>query len=740
MYLPNWLSNLFGPTPDAAPADISANLDKLAHSELVDNILLDRPLEVVAEEVKSCPECEKPNQFGELCNSCTEAEKVQASESPKVSLVAELEKEAGAYEQGDSETQTANKGHEAQIKAASDYALAEMLTEMHLQGQGVQERWSEEFPKTLKDVQNNRKKAEKEILKSVQPPAVIDRMKFLTEAMDSKFEPTKSENLYGELFDGKGKQTWEKAKDSWKDEALTEKEQYENQMPQETGPGREADDHRGHQAPRSLTASEFLADDIQMLPQDKFLVQYDKMEGGEKYYKWFNTEDAAKHYMESLKETEFAPSAKLKDFSKQFAEKSQETVQKEAAQITHTTPTGWYVTVKLDATDNPETLLTSLKNTVGITEVARYYDHIQLKLGGVGMDEKGAQQVVQNALASIKPTAKSEVTAVSKKADIASPWAVVKKDDKEVIARVTPEELTKKSKEKEHAEVRKSASLDNISTLVDQQLIKIEAKNKLSLTAEEEYEPVQSLEGLEPHEQELWQKHYKLAFQWAMADSIARKIGRSLTRRAAMMALLRVIRTYDPTHESHAKFESYLFRAVHNELLTALKQNKSLREKDPEKFVNIDQPISEGDRMHESETLQDIIEDTQAKLPVQQLEESEQAEMAKEVIKVAQEELKGRQKEIFDLLLQGYNISEIAGLLKFTIPNIVRYRKQLAEQLESILEQVQKTWTRPGVPKHQKEDESVIDSTEVPEDQTTASQEVKAGTKELTNVKLSLGN
>lgn len=663
MHLPSWLNTLFGASPEVVPTDTSFNLNKLAHSELVDNVLSDKPLEIAAEENKKCPECDRPNQFGELCSSCTEAEEVHAAQEPKVSLVAELEKNAGAYEVGDSETQTAQKGHESQVKAASDYALAEMLTEMHLQGQGVQERWSEDFPKTLASVQKNRSRAEKEMLKSIPSPTVIDRIKFLSEAMDNKFEPTKSENLYGELFDGKGKQTWEKSKDSWKDEPLTEKEQYEAQMPQEAGPGREADDHRGHQAPRSLTAAEVSPGDIQMVPQDKFLVHYNKIEGGEKYFKWFSTEDTAKHYMESLKQTEFASSAKLKDYSKQFIDKPQETVQKEAV--------------------------------------------------------------------------------LAKKADIASPWAVVKKDDKEVIARITPEEVIKKSKELETKEVKKSASQDNNSTfLVNQHLLKVEAASKFSLTAAEDYELAQSMEGLEPHEQELWQKYYKLAFQWAMADPLSRKLGKSLTRRAAMMALLRVIRTYNPTHASGAQLSSYLFRAVHNELLTGFAQNRSLREKDPEKFVNIDQPISEGDRMYEAETLQDIIEDVNTKLPVQQLEESEQADMAKEVVRVAQEELKGRQKEIFDLLLQGYNITEIAGLLKFTIPNIVRYRKQLVEQLESILEQVQKTWARPGVPKHKELPTEEVKQ-KAPDSQETSStpgtQEVKASYQELVDVQLSLG-
>lgn len=659
MHLPEWLSTFFGATPEVPPADISANLDKLARqSELVQALMADKPIEVTAEESKKCPECDKPNQFGELCSSCEKKEKVQAAEEPKISLVAELEKEAGAYELGDTEAQTASRSHEAQVKQASDFALAEMLTEMHLQGQGVQERWSEEFPEVLASVQKNRKKAERDMLKNVQPPAVIDRMKFLAEIQDSEFEPTKADNLYGELFDGKGKQTWEKSKDAWKDEPLTEKEQYEAQMPQETGPGREADDTRGHQAPRSVTAAETMADDLQMVPQDKYLVHYNKVDDGEKYYKWFNTEEAANHYMESLKETEFASTAKLKDFSKQFTEEPTKTVQKEAS--------------------------------------------------------------------------------VEKKADIASPWAVVKKDDKEVIARITPEEVLKKSKELETKEVKKSASLDNIAVLVDAHIQKVEAATKLSLTAKEDEEPAHSMEGLEPHEQQLWQQHWPKAFSWAMADPLSRKLGKSLTRRAAMMALLRAIRTYDPQHASHAQFQSYLFRAVHNELLTGFAQNRSLREKDPEKFVSIDQPISEGDRMYEAETLQDIIEDTQSKLPEEELEGEQSAAVAREVLKRAKDVLTGKDKEVFELLLQGYNISEIAELLKYTIPNIVRYRKKIAVVMERIQNEVMKTPPKPSSPKSPEAEDTKEESSAEQEPSTTASKTTEASYQKLVDVELTL--
>lgn len=788
MSIPRWLSNLFGSTPEEVPTDSSANLTKLANqSELIQNLITDKPVEVQAEATpvtQVCPECERPlpSWHNGLCDKCNEAEKQASIQPEKVSLVAELEKEAGAYELGDSEEQTANKSHEAQIKAASDFALAEMLTEMHLQGNGVQEQWFEEFPKVLKKVQKNRRSAEKELLKATPPPAVLDRMKFLAESMENshnnEFEPTDAESLYKPLFELEGKQSWEKSKYKWKDEPLTEKEQYAAQMPQETGPGREAEDTRGHQAPRSVTAAEVSPDDIQMVPQDKFLVHYSKIEGGEKYFRWFNTKEAAQAYMDSMKVTEASSSAKIKDFSKSFTVKSQETVQKEAAHLVHTTPTGWYVTVKLDATDNPDQLIDTIRTTEGVSKVSRYYDHLQVRLDGVGLDEKAASAIVQSALtpadkegfnSRVEATIQvaqlhknaleipqgpkcikcgdtwdtiddpmelcaeckvpicfscSEVTSggttfcpdcakgmqnllaantnaqVQKKADIASPWAVVRKDDQDVIARITPEEVIKKSKEKTTKEVAKKASqIDDVAVLVQRWLTKEaagkEKKDKLPPAADQE--PAQSLEGLTPEEQELWTKHWALAFRWAMSDPLSRRLGKSLTRQVAMQALLRVIRAYDPTHESGAKFESYLFRAIHNELLTGFKTNKTVKERLPDKFVNLDQPISEGDQMYESTTLQDLIEDVNEATPEEHLDRAQEADIALEVVRRAKEQLTGRHKEIMDLLAQGYTISNIAEMLHFSIPNIVRYRKSLAETLERIMKEVKKSPPKPSL-------------------------------------------
>lgn len=807
MFTPRWLSNLFGSTPEETPTDTSVNLTKRAHqSELVQNILKDQPsVEVQAEAPSLCIECEKPLPSGQkgLCDRCAKEE--TTVEASKVSLVAELEKRAGPYELGDSELTTANKSREDQVKSMSDFALAECLTEIHLQGTGIQEQWFREFPKVLKQVQKNRKSLEKELLKGTPPPAVLDRMTFLAECMEnshnSEFEPTEAKDLYGPLFELEGKQSWEKSKYRWKDEPLTEKEQYAAQMPQETGPGREAEDTRGHQAPRSAIAGIHDLDDIQMVPQDRYLVHYCKVEGGERYFKWFHTEDAAQTYLDSLKHTEYASSSKLKDCSKQFTSKSQETVQKDAAQILNTTPTGWYVTVKLEANDNPEQLVTAIRATTGVSRVSRYYDHLQVRLDGVGLDEKGASSIVQSALETQHSTpagesAMDQVAAslgslssrvvrvakaplvkkaqeenkffdavgdvayalasgqviptidqlmqnhtlssedaeraldegkrdaaenlqhgseaailpkVEKTADIASPWAVVRKDDQDVIARITPEEVSKKSKEKDGKDVKKSAAqVDDIVLLVQKWLDKTAAPKEPA-----DLEPAMSLEGLTPEEQELWKKHWKLAFSWAMADPLSRKLGKSLTRQVAMQALLRVIRKYDPTHESGAKLESYLFRAIHNELLTGFVQNRTVKEKKPELFVNIDQPVSEGDRMYEAETLQDIIEDANEATPEEHLSRAQDADIALEVVRRAKEVLKGNALQVFELMAQGYTVSNVAELMKWTIPNAVRYRIQIGEVLKKIMEQVKQ---HPPKPSLRKEIEAPELSTDVPND------------------------
>lgn len=739
--LPSWLVGLFTPTSQEVPLeDTSTNLQKQAHSsELVRNLLSDVS--------HSCMECERPVQFEGLCDKCTKESHTasylhdpdicdcgsanlmggpscecgepqdQCGDCGKIiihtkphlvkrdSLVSELEKKAGAYEIGDSEANTSAKSHESQIKALSNFAMAEYLTEFRLKGQGVAERWSSTFPEVLQEVQKSRKKCEQELLEFIPLPAVIDRMKFLSEVMKGEFEPTESKNLYGELFEAKGKQTWESAKNSWKDEVKSEKEKYANQMPEESGPGREANDERGHLSPRSVDASLDVEakgererirqlkdqldktkdpgkirdiyqaidaaedrmkkdkdrkderreqkeqkkeevkpkeqpvqvhltkaagahdlDDLQLVPQDKYLVYYHKIEGGERYYKWFSTEDSAEKYKEDIKARMFATEAKVKDFSKEFKLPEQKTIQKEA--------------------------------------------------------------------------------------EVASPWAVVKQDDKEVIARITPEEVFKKSKE-QSPEVSKEAHGTPDKKVECPKCKKRELHigkfgyhwcdscghefggigkeasfNKL---AKDIPDVVQSLEGLTPEQQVLWKEHYSKACSWALADPIARKIGRAETIQAAMIALHRAIGTWNPQHASKAQFTSYLFRAIHNELLTTLNHEKMIPEKAPEgvEMVQIDKPVSEGDSLYGSDTLQDLIEDVEAKLPDVEMEEKQEAEFNKKValttVKLLGEELEGQTKTIYDLFVQGYNTSEIARMLNLTIPAIVRQRQvnilPLAEEI-----------------------------------------------------------
>lgn len=723
MTIPRWLSNLFTLSKTEDTPDTSCTLQKQAHkSELVQN-LLSEPIETEASEsarkgreANSCPECGRPNQYGELCAKCTKEEAEEATEAAKaaerqalnasqeVSLLAELTKQAGAYELGDSEAQTANKSHEAQIKSASDFALAEMLTELHLQGQGVQERWHLDFPETLASVKKNRKSAEAELLKDTPPPAVIERMKFLSEIMteshEKGFNPTESKNLYDPLFEFEGKQTWEKAKDSWNDKKPTDKEQLEHQMPEDQGPGREENDHREVQPPRSTTACAAPPDDLQLVPQNKYLIHYQKIEEGEHYYKWFATEEAAKKQMEDLKEEKFALAPKFKDFSKEFKTPEKETLAKEAAQVASAQASHWVVTVKLEPGDDALAIRENLQKVPGITEVGSLMeggDHLAIRLDSkVDMFEKAAVRTVQEALDTMtpKPLGKAEY-AMPKTAEISSPWKLIKQEGADVIARITPDEIIKASNEvlttEKKSGLSKEAKLELFNLLASKFITEIETKAEFALTAAEELpEPAESLEGLDPQEQELWKQNYQLAFRWALADPISRKIGRSETRRAAMVALLRAIRSYDAGHTSKAKFESYLFSAVHNELITQLKHGKTMEERVPGRFENVDKPVSESDNMYEGETMSDIIEDVRHKNPAQRLDESQSQAVALEVVKRLQKELVGKPKEFLDLLMQGYNISEIADMWKYTIPAVVRYRKQLADKLQRLSDQVEK--------------------------------------------------
>jgi RNA polymerase sigma factor (sigma-70 family) len=638
--LPRWLSNLFSKIPAAVLPDTSSNLNKQAHSELVDNILSEKINEtpkVSTTVMNLCSVCGKTEVNSDdlmhvetVCSSCKLMPK--AKEQPKVSLVAELEKEAGAYAVGDTEENTSAKSHEAQIKQASDYALAEMLTEKHLQGQGVQERWFAEFPKCLAEVKKNRKGCEKEMLEFIPLPAVLDRLNWLNEVMleshEKEFEATDSKNLYQPLFEIDGKQTWDKAKNAWKEDLLSPKELYENQMPEEGGPGREAADEMEHQAPRSTIASAIPIDDIQMLPRDNFLLSYKKIKGGEEYHKWYDTKEAVECAKKELEEKEFAIDAKIKDFSKEFAVKEVETLQKEA--------------------------------------------------------------------------------------EISSPWVVVKEGDQDVIARITPDEILKKKSEDT---VDRKASLIEASLAISAeeiiQFLPKQADDELS-------QQVHNLPGmpqtdvrfdeLPEFKQKLFIKYWPDGINFARKMAYERfgygKMDSEELGSTVFLAMYKALKYFDPARARPSAFKSFLYKAIHDQLIndrfnfaTETERQKYLKRQDrPHVDVApLETPLGpgRGESSPEDEgalTLSDIVKDISQSLPEEELEILQESnirqQVAKETVKRVAEELEGSAKQVFDLLAQGYNISQTAKMLGWTHSNVVRYRKIILEKVKAVMTQV----------------------------------------------------
>lgn len=827
MFGPSWFRNLFASQTDETILPTQSDLDK-KYEATVASWLTATTSEKTADVA---PAISVP-----ISTPTTPVE--------KPSLLAELQKQAGAYELGDTDEQTIQKSYESRVKTMSDFVLAEVLTEMRLKGQAVQERWTATFPDVLAEVKKNRKSAEKEALEATPTHAMIDRMEFLKEAVSHDFEPTETKHLYNPLFEVEGKQTWQKMSDVYKFEAFSEKDKMTNQFPEETGAAREEHDNRGRQAPRSAVAFsskdklektaqihhgtdtfEINLDEIlyeleleySVAPADKSVgimgpcVEECTVLSGtnlttkqpitEEEKKMFdqpsdmvrdlldemilerlerNAEPDYEPELEASKTSEKEPSeishkemkpkwlqhnrsqeeaqrakktaGKLKDYLIQIYDElvrqkenllgqslshdEEMAAWKEATEIAqrrmkemeksapsqpersnpekeaakHTCICGQPATEQCPRCKHWVCVDCSVLRCESSQKTAGVHDKDELqqipqnkfmlqynKIGGgetytQWFETSDGAERVQAELEENKAAEKCSIKDFSKeftennlkplqrKADIASPWQVLKtEDNSEIIARITPEEVLKKSKTKDKPEeVKKEASHHFL------------ALSAAEISAAEEPDLAHNLEGLSPEEQKLWSQYYKDALTMARGSSAAKSMHPSEVKRAAMMALLRVIRKWDPSHESKAKFTSYLYPAVQRAMLSVLKETLSLRQRAPEKFVNIDQPVSEGDEMYESETLQDVIEDVQQKMPEQELEEAQGAAVAREVLRKAPEVLEGKAKEVFDLLLQGYTISNIAEMLKYTIPNIVRYRKQIADKLEKIYKEVLK--------------------------------------------------
>lgn len=95
-------------------------------------------------------------------------------QQPVKDWVLNLAKEA-AYEMGETEEETIRKDYEKHVKSLSNFVLAEKLTELMLRDAGYPERFSEVFPKVLKEVERNRERAEKKLLSLIGPHSKLTK-------------------------------------------------------------------------------------------------------------------------------------------------------------------------------------------------------------------------------------------------------------------------------------------------------------------------------------------------------------------------------------------------------------------------------------------------------------------------------------------------------------------------------------------------------------------------------------
>lgn len=798
---PTWFKNLFSDSSTSQDSSTPTSqlpkkgwlVDAINIQSKSDNCMLCRGTGEDPVRGGPCPECtEAPTRkeaaaspkgwhdanhsgvdnFSESCEYCIEEKnKNKVPVEAKVSLVAELEKQAGAYQLGETEEQTIRKSYETQVKTVSDFALAEMLTEKHLYGRGIQENWHLEFPTTLEQVRKNRKKAEKELMDHKTLHSMVDRMKFLSELMAEGFKWETGVDLFQPLFETNGKQSWEESKHAWKVEELTEQEKKDNQMPRGQGPGREQEDPTAQQSPRSTLPKKASTDsDNCLICGEPIMKGQDPKDPDPRH------RDCQRQYETSVKDASVGTQADIPvgeptehivsrtveysftapTSSKQEAtslEKFLKDTENQArwSRSLHVHPSYVFTTVdnsvhiyiKAPAELPAERVQVALKDMLSQSGLAQSSSksaglHDRDEIQELAQDKfsvtyqkmpKGEKytkwfsteesaQIFKEQMDSSKQGVSvkfkdyskefTRQAAIRKEADIPSPWKLVKQEDgSPVIARIAPEELVKESEElaknEKAAKVAVQASVGKVSfELLEKQvsiiartlsakLVLISAKELVS-DSNKNMEPAPNLEGLAPDEQIMWKKFYNNARSIAFSNPISRKIGEAPTRRAAMMALLRSIRNYDPK-ASTAKFETYLFRAVENEMINTLKEFQTSKEKHPDKVVDIDQPVSEGDNLYETDTLRDIIEDVTSKLPEDELvptDREEQIAIAKEVVTRVKDKLKGTDLEVFDLLSQGYGVSDIAKMKNYSIPNIVRYRKKIEQAVKVVMEQILK--------------------------------------------------
>jgi hypothetical protein len=118
-----------------------------------------------------------------------------------------------AYELGESQKETLKKDYERDVKALSDYVLAEMLAEYRLQGKGLPENIIEEKEKTKKKVESSRAEAENELLKLVGDHTALDWKASFEKWRKVESVELKAEDVYTGAKPETGKQNWEKKED-----------------------------------------------------------------------------------------------------------------------------------------------------------------------------------------------------------------------------------------------------------------------------------------------------------------------------------------------------------------------------------------------------------------------------------------------------------------------------------------------------------------------------------------------
>lgn len=88
---------------------------------------------------------------------------------------------------------------------------------------------------------------------------------------------------------------------------------------------------------------------------------------------------------------------------------------KQSAKIESVSPTGWYVTIKMDEGDDAEAIAGHLRGSAGGIEVRHLYDYLEVQLPGVGTNEKDVVNLVKSWLPKKEaPVQEVEASRVSK--------------------------------------------------------------------------------------------------------------------------------------------------------------------------------------------------------------------------------------------------------------------------------------------------------------------------------------